>query len=82
MKKSLKSMPAKRRRTRKSTTAGIGGELFYDVLVRERILGGGEGLPRALSTNPKYIEGFGESKCTKQPKKARVGITGRRAKRK
>jgi hypothetical protein len=82
MKKPLKSNRAIRRRARKSTTAGAGGESFYDVLVREGILGGGKGLPRDLSTNPKYMEGFGGSANLKRPRKARARITDRRAKRK
>lgn len=52
-------------------------ESFYDVLVREGILGGGKGMPRDLSTNPKYMQGFGENENAA----ARGRRTARRAAR-
>ena len=54
-------------------------ESFYDVLVREGILGGGKGMPRDLSTNPKYMEGFGQHETpTARGRKPARRAAGRR----
>lgn len=39
----------------------VSGESFYDAAKRLGLIGCAEGLPSDLSTNPKYMEGFGES---------------------
>ncbi|MDX2179142.1 MAG: CopG family transcriptional regulator [Bryobacteraceae bacterium] len=38
------------------------GESAYDMAKRLGILGSVKGLPPDLATNPKYMEGFGESR--------------------
>jgi len=40
---------------------GNGGESFYDAAVRLGLIGCVAGGPADLSTNPKHMEGFGES---------------------
>ncbi len=37
-----------------------GAESFYEVARRRGAIGLATGLPKDLSTNPKYMEGFGE----------------------
>jgi hypothetical protein len=40
---------------------GKRGESMYEVLARKGLIGCVKGGPPDLSTNPKYMEGFGES---------------------
>jgi hypothetical protein len=44
-----------------ATSPTNGQESVYDAMVRLGLLGCLKGGPRDLSTNPKYMEGFGES---------------------
>jgi len=39
---------------------GVQGQSAYDVLMQDGVLGIADDTPPDLSTNPKYMEGFGE----------------------
>lgn len=43
-------------------TSDSSGVSLYDRLARDGLIGSIEGCPSDLSTNPKYMEGFGESR--------------------
>jgi hypothetical protein len=48
-------------RSQRQTADVNGGESFYDAALRLGLIGCVAGGPPDLSTNPKYMDGFGES---------------------